>query len=235
MKTIITTCCPYTNLEEVLLVLHQAGLKVVDDAFVRWHDKLFGPSDTVDPLQIDHDLLHGSILEEDITSILPEAETGPLLLADSRCLWFLDFWATKLPEAKFLLFYTSAESAVASACLQEIEPQQALETWQAASRQLLNFQRRNRRRALLLDMDAAIRQPQALIDICRAYWTHPGVFATKECTGSRPKHSRAIFSATSSCEPAGSAVLANRVGGKCPTFGQHCASGVSTSRAFKKT
>jgi myosin heavy subunit len=66
-----------------------------------------------------------------------------------------------------LLFYYQAESALAFACHQEIEPQLALENWLGANRQLLNFQRRHRQRALLLDMDATIRQPQALLDVCQ--------------------------------------------------------------------
>jgi myosin heavy subunit len=167
MKTIITACCPYINLEKVLLILQQAGLKVEGDAFARLHDKLFGSSGTINPLQIDHSLLQGSIPEENIAGIISEAEKYPLVLADNRCLWLLDFWTAKFPEAKFLLFYTSAESALASACLQEIAPQQALENWQAACRQLLNFQRCHRRQAVLLNTDAAIRQPQELINICR--------------------------------------------------------------------
>ncbi len=167
MKTVIATCSPYGNIEKVLLILHQAGLEHENDAFVRWHDELLGSSGTVDPLGIDQQLLQGSKLDESIVEIFPEAPNAPLLMADSRCLWLLDFWAEKLPEAKFLLFYTRAESALANACLQGIEPKQALESWQAASRKLLKFQRCHRRRALLLDTDAAIRQPQALLDICQ--------------------------------------------------------------------
>ncbi len=179
MKTIITACCPYGNLEKVLLILQQAGLEVDREFFALLHDKLVGAAYSGDPLEINQNVLQGSLLEDDITSILAQSETGPRLLTDSRCLWLLDFWAKKLPEAKFLLFYTNAESALASACLQEIDPQQALKTWQDSSRHLLNFQRYHRRRALLLDADAAIRQPQALIDICQLIGLTLEVFTTK--------------------------------------------------------
>jgi hypothetical protein len=146
MKTIITACCPNGNLAKIFFIFQQAGLEVESD-------------------KTDFALLQGSVLEEDIAGII-SGETSFLLPAESRYQKLLDSWAAKFPEAKFLLFYTRAESALACACHQEIEPRQALKNWQAASRQLLNFQRTHRRQAMLLDIDAAIRQPQAFLDIC---------------------------------------------------------------------
>jgi hypothetical protein len=170
MKTVIATCCPYSNLEKsnlekVLLILQQAGL-VESDASARWHDKAFGVSDTIDPLGLDHHLLQALIIEEDTTIVFPEVPNVPSLPADSRCLWLLEFWAEKLPEAKFLLFYNRAESALAHACRKGIEPQEAVNSWLTANRQLLKFQRGHRRQAVLFDMEAAIRQPNKFLDAC---------------------------------------------------------------------
>lgn len=167
MQIVITTCGPYANFQGVLAILHQAGLDKESDAFIQWHDNSFGPSATIDPLWTDHKKEQGSNIEENIARFFTEAANDNLLLADSRCLWTLDFWAEKLPEARFLLFYSSAESALVYACQHEIEPLQALDSWQSASRQLLKFQRSHRRRAVLLNTEAAIRQPQALLNICQ--------------------------------------------------------------------
>lgn len=167
MKIVIATCNIKEDLEKVLSILHQAGPDKDNDSFIRWHDNVFGPSETSDKLEIDHRFPGESGIKENIPFILDEASHNNLLLADSRCLWLLDFWAEKFPEANFLLFFTRAVSMLTYACQHELEPQQALADWQAASRQLLQFQRRNRRRTILLDAEAAIRQPQALLDICQ--------------------------------------------------------------------
>ena len=168
MKTVVATCSPYGDFEKLLTILQHSGLGLESDIFVQWHDNFFGSSDKVYSPEIDHKSLQEIEVDEIFAAMTSKESNVPLLLADYRCLWLLDFWAKKLPDAKFLLFYTRAESALVSACLPGIEqPQEVLENWLTLSRRLLNFQRCNRRRALLLDADAAIRQPQALIDICR--------------------------------------------------------------------
>ncbi len=163
VKTIIAAGCPNSGWQKVLPVLEEAGLEPASDTFARWHDELLRTVGMSGPLQSDPLWRQGP----EIGGIVAETPTAPLLLADSRCLWLLDFWAAKLPQAKFLLFYIHAEAAVAHACTQGIEPQQFLEDWQAANRQLLKFQRCHRRRALLLDAEAAGRQPHGLIETCR--------------------------------------------------------------------
>ena len=164
--TVIATCCPYGNLEKIVKILQRAGLNLNNHAFVEFHDKVFGPSGKVDPLEIDQQSLQGLEIDDRIVKTLLEVGESPFLMADCRCLWLLDSWASRLPEAKFLLFYTHVDSALAYACRHGIEPQRAIDSWQLASSQMLKFQRYNRRRTLLLDADVAIRQPQDLVEVC---------------------------------------------------------------------
>ncbi|NEV61131.1 hypothetical protein [Thiorhodococcus minor] len=91
-----------------------------------------------------------------------QAGAQPLLLADERDLWLLDFWAEHRPEAGFLLFYTAPEAALVEALLQGEEPQRSMADWQAAAQHLMRFQRRHRRRSVLLDAEAARLDPQAM-------------------------------------------------------------------------
>jgi hypothetical protein len=169
MKTVISTCSPYACFERVLPILHQAGLELDNVEFTRWHDELFGPSCNVNSHQFDKILPPNSQTAESIPSVLTQEQDYLRLLADTRCLWTLDILATKIPSSIFLLFYTSAESALANACLQNIEPQLAFESWQIGSRHLLDFQRRHRRQVLLIDAEVAIRQPHSFIDTCQKF------------------------------------------------------------------
>ena len=167
MTTVIATGCPHSNWESALPILQLAGLEPAGDAYSQWYDDLFRPVSMIDPPTPDFPMPLVPKNGGGVAKLLPEAPTKPLLLAESRNLWLLDFWAAKLPQAQFLLFYTSAEAAVANACLKGIDPLQFLEGWQVANRQLLRFQRCHRGQALLLDAEAASRQPQEMIDICR--------------------------------------------------------------------
>ncbi len=169
MTTVIATGCPHSDWEKVLPILQLSGLESAGDTFDKWHDELFRPFSMVDPPQAEYPLQQGPKNGRSVAKLLPEKSTAPLLLAESRSLWLLDFWAAKLPHAQFLLFYTRAESAVAHACVQGIDPHQFLEGWQVANRQLLRFQRCHRRQALLLDAEAAVRHPRELIEACRRF------------------------------------------------------------------
>ena len=169
MTTVIATGCPHSDWEKVLPILQLSGLESADDTFDKWYDELFRPFSMVDPPQAEYPLQQGPKNGRSVAKLLPETSTAPLLLAESRSLWLLDFWAAKLPHAQFLLFYTRAESAVAHAFVQGIDPHQFLEGWQVANRQLLRFQHCHRQRAILLDAEAAVRQPQELIQACRRF------------------------------------------------------------------
>ena len=172
MTTVIATGCPHSDWEKVLPILQLSGLESAGDTFANWYDDLFQPFSMMDPPQAEYPLQQGPKNGKSVAKLLPETSTAPLLLAESRSLWLLDFWAAKLPHAQFLLFYTPAEPAVAHACVQGIDPHQFLEGWQVANRQLLRFQRCHRQRAILLDAEAAVRQPRELIEVCRRFDLH---------------------------------------------------------------
>jgi hypothetical protein len=167
MNIVIATGCHHSGWEMILPILQQAGLTPVGDSFVLWHDEVFQAAGITEPLSLDQPLRPEPAMAESAARLLPQDSAAPSLIADSRSLWLLDFWAEQTPKAQFLLFYTRPEAAIAHALLQGIEPQQALQGWQTASRQMLQFQRRHRRSALLLDAEAAGKNLETLIEICR--------------------------------------------------------------------
>ncbi|MEA1052133.1 hypothetical protein U5801_20315 [Lamprobacter modestohalophilus] len=85
------------------------------------------------------------------------------LLADERDLRLLDHWAEQLPNARFLLFFTDPETALAHAIRNGFDPSAFLEGWRDSIRHLTGFQRRYRARTLLLDAASAHRNPTAMI------------------------------------------------------------------------
>jgi hypothetical protein len=88
-------------------------------------------------------------------------------LVVNRCPWLLDFWASRYPDAQFLLFFTRAETALAQALMCGIEPFQFIKDWEVNTRHLIRFQRRYRQRALLLSAEAANENPHTLVEATR--------------------------------------------------------------------
>jgi len=166
---VISTGCPHSGWDMALPVLLKTGLDSQSDTWTRRSDEFFQAAGIVDPLQVRRPLQLGSGMSESAALLLSEAPGETSLLVDSRSLWLLDFWASMFPQAQFLLFYTREETALAHAIQQGIDPYYFLEGWQAAASQLLQFQRRHRRRALLLDAEAAYQQPLEMIQICRRF------------------------------------------------------------------
>jgi hypothetical protein len=150
----------------ILPTLRHAGLDVVGDSFVRWHDELLRAAGVDEQLGIRGPLRPDPGLEESAAGMLTKDPPSSLLLADSRSVWVLDFWAAMMPQAQFLLFYNTAETALAHALVLGVDPRLFLDGWQAACGQMLRFQRRYRRRALLLDAAAAAAQTSSLVDVC---------------------------------------------------------------------
>ena len=167
MNMVITTGCSHSGWERVLPILQRSGLELTGDSETRWIDECFQAVGAGDSLQIRQPLQPESGLGGCVTALFSKNASSPVLLADSRNLWLLDFWAKQFPQAQFLLFFTRVETALAHALQQEVEPRLFLECWQAANRQLLKFHWRHRQRSLLLDVEAVSLHPQALKEICR--------------------------------------------------------------------
>lgn len=167
MNIVIIAGCPSSGWEIVLPILQQSGLELAGADVNRLLDKYFQKAGAGDSLQIRQPLQPDSSLGGDVATLLPDNPSSPVLLADSRNIWLLDFWAEQFPRARFLLFYTRAETALAYVLQQEVEPLQFLVHWQAANRQLLQFHRRHRQRTLLLDVEAVSLHHQALETACR--------------------------------------------------------------------
>lgn len=167
MNVLITEGCPGSGWETVVPILEKAGLELADGRVTEWLDELFekgperGAIQSCRPLQPDHRMA------QRVAGLLRENANSSLMLADNRNLWLLDFWAATFPQARFLLFFRRADMALAHALTQGVDAHSFIEAWVAASRQLLQFQRRNRKRSLLLDADGAARRPDALIQAAR--------------------------------------------------------------------
>jgi FtsZ-binding cell division protein ZapB len=165
MKTVVTTGCPYSQWQKILPILHKAGFGLGDDTFCHWHDELFKSAGKADPLRDNPPWKQNFKISACLQPQTPKKPAPPpTLFADERTLWLLDYWAARLPEAQFILFYSSAETALEKACIEGIDAFERIEQWQTVSHQLVTFYRRNRRRTLLLDAEAAIGNPQAMIE-----------------------------------------------------------------------
>ncbi len=167
MNIVVTTGCPHSGWEAAFPALRQLGLEKGGDSFAKWYDKLFQEARVTDLLQLKQPIQPSLDLAEKAAALFSEGADIPMLWADSRNLWLLDFWATTFPQAKFLLFYIRAESALAYALQKGVDPEQFIEDWHASNQVLIHFQRRNRRRSLLLDAETAAQQPEALADVCQ--------------------------------------------------------------------
>lgn len=166
MNILITTGCPYSGWEIALPVFRQFGLEDVRDRLDNWYNELFKETGSMDILQLNQPL-YPDLDEAGMAMSLSSGDTrSPLLSADSRNLWLLDFWARTFPKARFLLLYTCPENALAYALRQSVEPEQFIAAWHTANSQLLRFQRRHRHRSLLLDAEAVTRYPEAVADVC---------------------------------------------------------------------
>ncbi len=166
MNIVVTTGCPHSGWETAFPALRQLGFEEGGDAFAKWYDKLFQEAGVTDLLQLNQSIQPSFDLAEKAAVLFSEGTDTPMLWADSRSLWLLDFWAETFPQARFLLFYIRAESALAYALQKGVDPEQFIEDWHASNQVLIHFQRRHRRRSLLLDAEAAAQQPEALADAC---------------------------------------------------------------------
>ncbi|MBL3589735.1 MAG: hypothetical protein JMN24_08070 [gamma proteobacterium endosymbiont of Lamellibrachia anaximandri] len=167
MNIVVTTGCPHSGWKTAFPALRQLGFEEGGDSFAKWNDKLFQEAGVTDLLQLNQPVQPSLDLVEKAAALFSEGADTPMLWADSRSLWLLDFWATTFPQARFLLFYVRAESALAYALRQGVDPEQFMEAWSASNQVLIHFQRRNRRRSLLLNAETAAQQPEALAEACQ--------------------------------------------------------------------
>ena len=167
MKLVIAAGCPYTDWEMVVPTLMGAGLKPADDAISVWQDQLLAAAGVEEWLQLRQPLQPDTSMEERLALLLSGNQSYTDNLVVNRCPWLLDFWATRYPDTRFLLFFTCAETALAQALMCGIEPVKFVEEWKANTHHLIRFQRRYRQRALLLSAEAANRYPDALIEATR--------------------------------------------------------------------
>lgn len=151
----------------VVATLRAAGLPIDGDALRQSHDAVFAGSRELNPLAIQQPHSPDPELAERVSSLLMRPPQSPVLLADPRSLWLLDFWAAKLPSASFLLFYAAPSALVAEALPSALDPAHILNAWECAARHLLRFYRRHRQRAVVLNAEAICVQPELLMAACQ--------------------------------------------------------------------
>lgn len=169
MQITLATGCAYSGWDAVWPLLHADGVSGDLAAFTGWHDRLFGRPDEDRAFEVYEPRQPDDTLRGEAASIAGSLTESPAVLADDRCAWVLDFWAEQLPQARFLLLVTRAETALAHALARGLDAQAYLESWLATNRQLLQFQRRHRKRTLMLDAEAAARNPDGFAGACEQF------------------------------------------------------------------
>ena len=163
MNMVIATGCSCSGWEVVVPTLEDAGLENNSHAVLQWHEQMLASSGLSDALELRQSLRPDPRMEDLLASLLPVRPAMPVCVANSCSLWLLDFWATKYSNAGFLLFFCCAETAVASALISGIGPSRFVDGWKASCRHMIQFQRRHRGRALLLNAEMASQEPHAFI------------------------------------------------------------------------
>ncbi|EGV28529.1 hypothetical protein ThidrDRAFT_3679 [Thiorhodococcus drewsii AZ1] len=138
------------------------------DQLSSWRDQMAARSSCGQALELRSEIDPDASMLEVLDQWLSRQDySRPLILADERDFWLLDVWAARCPQARFLLFYTAPETALIQALLRGDQPDDFLSGWRMAARHLIGFQRRYRRRALLLDADSARLDPQGMVEAVR--------------------------------------------------------------------
>ncbi|MFH7321146.1 hypothetical protein ACHHRT_11130 [Desulfurivibrio sp. D14AmB] len=81
----------------------------------------------------------------------------------------LDFWVGEFADTHLLLLHSRPERLLAQAMAENREPKELLEQWQSAAKKLLQYYRRNRARATLIDVDCALAAPELFSQACHDY------------------------------------------------------------------
>jgi hypothetical protein len=158
---VIITGCPYSGWGMALSALGHLKFEDAGASASNWLDLVFEKAEQDNPLKFD------SNFEPDFSqlnaSFKTEAATG---LADDRYIYLLEQCASQYPNARFLLFYTRAEIALASAIEKSADPDEFIKVWSQANQRLIQFQRRYRDRALLFDSEAVASKPSEFAQSC---------------------------------------------------------------------
>jgi hypothetical protein len=153
-KIIIAAGCPESGWERVIPALESMGALTPYEAIISILEQ-FEQLPATEALSI-----------EEPGELCSEGKQFIVMLTDSASLTLLER-LSEHPGASFLLFYTHADVALANALSSgQQDPHLYLQNWQATNSRLIQFQRRHRSRALLLNADAAINNPAELFAAC---------------------------------------------------------------------
>lgn len=169
-----------SQLKAVTERLHQVGLKppkVSPHADIpdlhAWHRRLLAISD---PESAERGSIGqpGKLWERLATDLFIANIEQPLWgWADANSLWLLDFWQAFDPQIRFLLLCASPTRMLADALADndlESDPNDLMRVWMRGHQQMLRFHLRHPQRSLLLDAEAAMRDPAWLVEHCAQSW-----------------------------------------------------------------
>jgi len=87
--------------------------------------------------------------------------------------WYAQAGAGLPDDTRVLILHCRPEEAIAQAMSEGLDPDEALQQWRDTTAAILAFYRRNRRRATLLEVRSAIRQPGKLAEHLAPYLEQP--------------------------------------------------------------
>jgi hypothetical protein len=91
--------------------------------------------------------------------------------SDPRAVWLLEFWKSFDPQIRFLLVYSTPETAVGELLQNKAgtaeEVAQAVDSWIATNAELLRFYHRNPERSILVNTAAALHAPARVVEKAR--------------------------------------------------------------------
>lgn len=162
---LIVGATPYSQWQQTQPLLAQAGLALTESRQLEdWYNQALSSPEHA---MIERPITPDAELTTQARAMLDSAPTNTLWgVNNPDNVWLLEFWAQKSAANRFLLFYTRPETAVVQAMQQGVDPIEALQHWQNNTQQLLAFYRRNRRKALLVDVSHALENPEFFVESC---------------------------------------------------------------------
>lgn len=156
---LIAGSTPFSNWERVLPLLQRAGCACpAATSLEKWRAGAKGGAANVAFREACAELLNGC----DSPAVLA-VDPSPLNGVP------LDFWVGEFADTHLLLLHSRPERFLAQAMAENREPKELLEQWQSAAEKLLQYYRRNRARATLIDVDCALTAPELFSQACHDY------------------------------------------------------------------
>ena len=178
MKILVVCGSPLAGWEALGPFLAQAGLaeslpdRTHQMSVGTWHEQVCDVYDESLSEGVAGSPIHPGRIWVDLLTDMVLANAGRPLWGwlDPRSTWLLDFWRELDSQTRFLLLYRSPVASLAQRVLRADKTPDlfsALREWEQYNREILRFCAEHPDRALLVNADEALRDPAALINLCR--------------------------------------------------------------------